>query len=381
MSEVAYLDMNEHQKFIHLLWSPELKFSTKIVLLINTPENGFCSEDHVFVTPFKNVYEALCEHPNVKFIDLEKPRSAELINVCAPLCDWMIIHNMCKPLELRKVKKENFKKIVWRTWGNDAGYIYQQRQPLRNLVKAMINGWTKKYYRSVFAVGYANIVDIFDIKKKYGEMPMYCLPYSKNGNYALLSGIREGMQSTGKKDDVTRVVIGHFGFLDDNQLQAIDYVKRFVNENVEFYFPMSYGDPKCIARIKEYATKALGDKAIFVEKFMPYDEYARFISGMDIGILNGTRSGALGNVSLLAFFDKKLYLHRKGIIKEAFDSEHAPSACVDEIKKMSFEEFKRPFSYDREVFKEFVVKDDIRKSLQGWHDLFAMLEESNQKRK
>ncbi len=374
-------DLNAKHCFVHIIWGNELKFSTKYVKLVNDESLGFKKDEHVFVTPFENVYDALHDVENVFFHNTKNPRGGQLINEIAPCCDWLIIHDLCKPMEVRKIRREYFSKIVWRTWGNDAGYIYQQGEYLKNMVKAVLNMLTKKYYRFVFAVGYANKVDVVDIRQRFGEMPMFRMAYANANNYDLLSGIRNEAQSSGKKDDLLRVVIGHFGFKDDNHRQVIDLVAKYANENVRFYFPLSYGDPEYTAKLKKYAAKKLGNKAEFIEEFMPYEQYARFYSQIDICIMNGTRSCALGNISLAAFFGKKIYLHRSGVIKKAFDMENAPHMCVDSIKGMNFEEFAQPLIYSENDVAEFVVKPNIQMALKGWFDLLDSLREESQRRK
>ena len=48
-----------HYKYIHIFWHDDLKFSTRIVQMINDQSNGFTVADHLFVTPYLRVYNAL----------------------------------------------------------------------------------------------------------------------------------------------------------------------------------------------------------------------------------------------------------------------------------------------------------------------------------
>jgi len=87
----------------------ELKFYSKVVELVNKVD-FFNKEEHVFITPFKNVYQALKDVSNIVYIETGGMKKASTINACSKQCDWIFVHFMCSPLETMKIKKAPEKK-------------------------------------------------------------------------------------------------------------------------------------------------------------------------------------------------------------------------------------------------------------------------------
>ncbi len=359
--------------FIHLLGIDDVKFFRKLVNLISDKSNGFDVSQHLFVTPFERVYNELKDCGNIELIKSEKKvLTADIVNDCAQRCEWLFVHHMCKPLEVLKIKKKNRKKILWRTWGDDAGYPYSKCLSIKSFFKLIINLVTRCVYQDFYAVGIANGVDIIDIKKKIGTMKMYRMPYAEKNTYNILTKIAcEKMQDENSKP--LRMVIGHSGYRNDNHISIINKLKLYKDENIEIYFPLSYGDKQYIENVKTYAKKVFGNKVCFLEKFMPYEEFARFLNSMDIAILAGKNSYALGNIALLIFFGKKLYINPKGVIAKAFMNKNVSFGSVCDLGKVTFEEISRPIVYNEDAIREFAPKPyDI--SVNRWKKIINDLE-------
>lgn len=358
-------------KFIHLLGANDVKFFQRLIRLINNSNNGFDTSQHLFVTPFERVYNELKDYGNIELIKSEKKvLTADIVNDCAQRCEWLFVHHMCKPLEVLKIKKKNRKKILWRTWGDDAGYLYDNGSIIKVIIKFIINCISKNAYRDFYAVGIANSVDIIDITKKFGKMKTYRMPYGNENTYDILTQI---IKEDAENNQYKKILIGHSGYQNDNHLDIIDKLTAYKNENVKFYFLLSYGDENYVAKVKNYANMCLGEKAVFVENFMPYEEYARFLNSMDVAILAGKNSYALGNIALLLFFGKKLYINEKGIIAKAFSHAKVPFGRVSDLGKDSFEDISRTVVYNEAVIREFAPKP-YHISVDFWKKIISDLE-------
>ena len=94
----------QHYKYIHFFWHPDLKnkFNPRIVKMVNDLENGFSPEEHLFITPFRTVYEAISSYPNVILYETKNPYSAKIVNYFAPYGDWLFLHSI-----------PDFRKAVW----------------------------------------------------------------------------------------------------------------------------------------------------------------------------------------------------------------------------------------------------------------------------
>ena len=366
------MENKRHYKFIHIVWGDELKFFSRLVDIINKPENGLQPEEHLFVTPYEQVYKALKNKGIFEFIDIENKRSAKIINMYGSRCDWMFVHNICSPIEGLKIKKKYRKKIIWRTWGSDAGYSAKSRNNLTKTIKQIINHFWTKVVRSFYGVGVANIVDKLDITKRYGQLNFVSVPYAAEGGYDSLLEAKENMA----EHKGTNVLIGHSGFSNDNHIAVMQQLEKYKQEDITLYLTLSYGVKEYIDEIKSYVSSVWGKKAIIIEEFMPYSDFAKHLSNMDVAIFDGKLAYALGNIGMLVFLDKKLFLNSEGVIKEAFDKEGLPYETTSNIEDMSFEKFSSKVVYS-EKHKQSVSVKPYDYSVGIWQSLLETLDKKS----
>ncbi|MPM73824.1 TDP-N-acetylfucosamine:lipid II N-acetylfucosaminyltransferase [bioreactor metagenome] len=362
--------MNKKYKYIHLVWHNELKFSCRLIELINDPDNGLMPSEHLFITPHKEVFEAFNAYDNVRLV-AAKGKAASTINEYAPLCDWMFIHSMCSPLEGLKIKNSYLPKIIWRTWGSDLIYLYNPHHPIKNSIKYIINLLWKKKIHSCRAIGIANTVDIININEKFGNIRTFYIPYVGKNDFINLRTIRETPINT--NDNCLKIMVGHSGYSNDNHFEMINLLSKYKDEKIKVCFILSYGNNEYITNIKKYALQMLGSKALFIEKFMPFDEYATFVNQIDIALLDGKESYALGNIAMLLFFRKKVFLNEKGIIKKAFDYEKLPYKCTKEILNMNFSDFSHAEIYDENI-SDNIMPHSYEYDLCEWHKILDCLD-------
>ena len=363
--------MSENKtKYIHLLWHNELKFSLRLVQLINDVEAGFSIKDHVFVTPHEQIYEKLKTYENVVFDNTYgSKKSAAYINLYASKCDWLFVHSMCSPLEFLKIKQIYLHKIVHRTWGGDLGYDITSISGVKRFVKSIINVFYVRRMKRIRLIGVANFVDVLNVKEKIGNIATHIMPYSvKNGDKAIL----EVMKENRKIDQKLSIMIGHSGHMYNKHIEILNSLYRFYNEKIQIYLILSYGYPEYIEEVKTYGTKLYGDKITFIEDMLPYEQYVRFINDMDIAFFDGEISYALGNIYLLNVLRKKIFLNKNGVIRKAFDLEGLPYMCSSDLENMTFEEFSKPLEYSEDVKKKF-VPISYENCIQTWHEIFNLL--------
>ena len=86
---------NRKYKYVHVFWHQSLIFDLKIVEMIYHPNNSFAPDDHLFVTPYEDVYNAIVnmEYVNKEHVLLVK-NSLNLINKLENLGDWFILHSL-----------------------------------------------------------------------------------------------------------------------------------------------------------------------------------------------------------------------------------------------------------------------------------------------
>lgn len=376
--------MNIYYKYIHILGHDEPRMSEKILCYFHDSNNNIDPNEHFFVTPHKMVFDIFStQYTNIFYSPNHIKKKwgrqdwdGELINEWAPYCDFLIVHRMCYLLFMLEIKKCYYKKIVWRSWGGDAGLLYADGEYMKNAIKFIINQALWRNIVKQFAlVGIANDVDELDLSKRAGKIKMLCMPYCvKTDVFPSLETIKKETKKC--VDDNVNILIGHSGYPRDNHLEIIDALCKFKEERVQFFFPLSYGNEEYIQKVKIYASDKLGDKAHIVEEYMGYIDYAKFISSMDIGIIDGMCSQALGNIDILLFFDTKLFLNRNGIIGKTFHKNKIPFCNIDSIKKMTFEEFASPISYIG-VDKKSLECKPRHVYVEEWNKVLSYLEELN----
>lgn len=348
-------------KYVHILWRNDEKFNIRIVRFINEITSEFNSKDHLFVTPHQKVYDAIKMYDNT-LLDTDKEY---LTNKYAPLCDWVISHAVISFIDIFKIKRKYLKKVLYRYWGGGFGFQYKKGQFIQNLVKILANIELKRRFNSFAAIGIAKNVDIINLQDKLKTDRYYRMPYTDFRSESILEKVKGEMV---EKDGVVNVALYHRGTPEGNHIEILKKLERF-GDKIRIYMMLSYGDEKYINNVKNYVKEHPKDNVIVLDEFMEYEDYTRVVNSMDVGIFDCTTSTALGNVAVYLFLKKKMFLNRDGVIKKAFDEENIPHSFVDELDKISFEEFKKMPEYPENVHYDLMPMGKTR-SIEAWKKIF-----------
>ncbi len=365
----------QHYKYIHFLGCNELKFSSRLVKMVNNPEYGFKKNDHLFVTPYKKVYDALCFYGNVVLWNTLNPRSVQMINFYAPFGDWLFLHSVPSVIRFLLIKRKHQKKIIWRTWGHDAGLRYVKGERiLKRIIKIILNFlWCREVHR-FYAVGVSSsYIDLLDIKRYYGNVKTVPIPYVEKVT-------KEPKFHSSEENESLNIMVGHFGFVTDNHIGVLEKLKRFKNEKVCIYLVFSYGEATYMKKVIDYVNINWPQKVKIITEFMPLAEYENFCSKMDIAFFDGVHSYAIGNVSMLFSMRKKIFLNRDGLWHKAFTDKGAPHLCTDELDTMSFEQLKEPLIFKKERY-EGLDRIPFEEHINNWKNLLEELDKKSCNRK
>lgn len=360
----------KHHKYIHILWQNELKFSTRIVSEFNNNDiSTIESKEHYFVTPYIEVYDGLKEYPNVFFLEVEEVRSAKVVNLIGDYADFIFLHNICGPFELLKIKNKYAKKIIWRSWGGGRlNPIKYNKNYIKNIAKYFVNKLVLKKVKLFKAIGVANDVDIIELTDVFGTLNYFIQPYSFSGvSKELLECI-----NSNKTDDCVKIMIGHSGFPDDEHINIAKKLEKYKNHNIKLFFVFSYGEKEYIDNCKNVISNTWGDKAEFIEQFMKYEDYVQLLSKMDIVFLAAPYSYALGNISILTYCNKKIFLNENGIIARAFQKSSVPYSAINDLDTMNYEEFIAPAVYKGKEWEKLSLKSGEYR-LRHWEEIINFL--------
>ena len=357
-------------KFIHILRPNELKFLGPLVDIINSPTNGFNKEQHLFVTPHKQVYEALNKENNVVLDET----NVHLINKYAPECDWIISHGLPRIKEALFTKRRFLKKIVWRTWGGGhQKFNYKKDSFLLSVIHRIADLGYSIYYNNVFGkgvIGVANSVDIIDLRNWMKETPLIPMPYIGSNQYPIL---KEVSSKKKEKSSVIKVLLGHQGTVAENHLSILNKLKQYDAKRIRIIIPLSYGIRSYIDHLIPQIENLHMSNVTILKDFMEFKDYAELLNSIDIAILDEPSSMALGNLSILLFFEKKIVLNREGILCKVLDMNNIPHLCTDELPDVSLEELERNVSYDGK--DNDIVLHDYPYYVNQWKNVFSFLDE------
>lgn len=362
----------KHYRYIHIFWHDDLKFSTRIVKMLNEESNSFQIEDHLMVTPYADVYEALKGYKNVMLFKTDTPGSADIVNKLGPYADWIFINCLTDWKNTLKIKKKYQSKIIWRTWGHELRFADKDGKIFTNLIKKMVRYLLRQEIRRFHAVGISNIVDQMDIEDRFGDVKTVRYPYPIRN-----SGNGDVKQEIPYKDvsEPYCVLVGHSGHQVDNHIEVLKSLEKFHEENICIYLIFSYGNKEYMEEIRRYVRDYWKDKFVIVDHFLAYSDYIKLCHKMDAVVLDGLQSYALGNLILFLDLKKKIFLNRRGLLHKALEHEKIPHFCTDEISRMTFEEFNSDFYFPDELLaKSQLRKHKYSEDVEQWKMILAELE-------
>lgn len=362
----------KHYKYIHIFWHDDLKFNTRIVRMINEESAFFQVEDHLFVTPYARVYDALKGYRNVLLFKTDNPGSADIINKTAPYADWLFVNCLTDWGNTLRIKRKYQPKIIWRTWGHELRFSDKKGRIITNLIKKMVRFLLRQEVRRFYAVGVANIVDQYDIEDRFGDVKMINYPYpTSESNFGTL---KTEVRSKDASEPYC-IVVGHSGHMVDNHIEVLKSLEKFQKENIRVYLMFSYGSKEYMEEVREYVNKNWKNNIIIIDEFLAYPEYTKLCAQMDAVILDGIQSYALGNLTIFLELKKKIFINRNGLIRRALVHENIPHFCTDEIRDMTFEELTANVYYpDGLVEHSQLRRQTYSEKIEQWKSILAALD-------
>lgn len=188
----------------------------------------------------------------------------------------------------------------------------------------------------------------YNIKGKYKEGF-----YPAKLNYKDLDNLINSYE----KNNTLFIQIGNSADKTNNHIEVLNELIIFKEENIKIFCPLSYGDKEYANYISEYGKKLFGDKFIPMLDFMPYSEYIEYLNSIDIAIFNNDRQQALGNIYLLLYFGKKVFIRSDTTMWKHF-TEELDTHIYDvlKIKDINFSQLK---TIDKNI--NLINRENIRK--------------------
>lgn len=219
--------------------------------------------------------------------------------------DKIIIHALFNQNTIRTLALLPWvlKKCYWVIWGGDLYSFRKRKISIESKIQEKIKAFVIK--RVGYLVTYIP-GDVELAREWYGATGTYheCIMY--------LSNVVDAEQSTDcyRKEECgpINILLGNSADPSNNHFEALELLKRFKNENIRIYAPLSYGDKSHAEKVIEFGYKHFGDKFFPLTGFMKLSEYKEFLTSIDIAVFNHQRQQAMGVTISLLGMGKHVYM-------------------------------------------------------------------------
>lgn len=228
--------------------------------------------------------------------------------------DRIILHNLNDPriVFVLLLQPWVLSKCYWLIWGSDLyAYRFGNRNWKWHLKELVRRPVIKRIGHLVsYVPGDADLA-----RKWYAAKGQYqqCLMYTSN--------LMQKYNVTSLPHETVNILVGNSGDPSNNHLEIFDKLKRFKNENIRIYVPMSYGGNELYrSKVREIGNGIFYNKLLPLTEFMPLDEYLSFLAQVDIAIFNHRRQQAMGNTINLLGMGKTIYMRSDVTLWDLFAS-------------------------------------------------------------
>lgn len=334
-------------KIIHIMSSDTSIHNRNIVKMINE-SSKFIPSRHAFYFMFEGENDELRKYGNC-FYNRNVDSVSKLIQFLDE-ADILIMHGLnIQWWLLYFIPRKKLKKMVWVVWGHDL-YIIESKNKLINYLKEI--RWKLFCFRlkKIRAVGIGFKYDSLRIHESLRNVEILNMPYFQ-GDLSDYSQYQESIKS----NHATKIMVGHASFEYLNHLEILEKLSKYKNENIIISLVLVYGPSGYAETVINKAISLFGMKKVeIIDKKMPYEQYVQYLKTVDIAILDYKHQAALGNFYLLCLFGKKMYLHKKGILKQCLILEGAKTFSTDCIGKISFDTFIEPVDdHSKKIMRKF----------------------------
>ncbi len=266
--------------------------------------NNFDMQEHIIVFRSRaKEQEIKAIYPDVLFVTTRH----ELISNLSPLIKKskrILFHSfpVSRSLFFWLYHMQSMQKAVWSVWGQDAYWYQYCKKTPENWLFEMIRKLLIKRLDKVFCPVYN---DYLYIKKHYRTCAQYI-----HGMYPIPTDFERLRlhRNYQKGSDCIHIQIGNSANPTNNTLEILQILASYPTKNFRIFCPVSYGDDEYADKVIKLGTELFGERFTGIRFFMDRIQYAEFIAGIDILIMNHQRQQGLGNIFSYLYLGKKVYI-------------------------------------------------------------------------
>ncbi|MCB6568322.1 TDP-N-acetylfucosamine:lipid II N-acetylfucosaminyltransferase [Eubacterium limosum] len=315
---------------------PYEKFTDAFINFIN---QNFDIREHKFVLFGEKKYNVnICDYPNVfEFFEIDYSGLKRICNVCSKI----IVHGCMgsKLLVFFILHPKFYEKLYILFWGGD---LYRKRNPIKN-----IKDYFYEKLRTFLFQRAKQILTLvkgdFDLAQKwYGIKGIYY-----DCKYYLPSYSEDVIEMLNRTDNpaIVNIQIGNSATETNHHIEILTGLKKFSNENIHIYLPMSYGDFNYREEVEKVAKEWFGEKVTIMKEFYKPEIFNQHLANMDIAIFNNDRQQALGNIYMLICLKAKVYMR-------------SDTSMWDEMTNILGCQLEDVKQIEQETFESFIKKEN-----------------------
>lgn len=326
--------------YIHLFCTE----STYSYALLQCLKNDIDLDQHLFIFGFafikfkKKIFEYE-ERIEKRVVRLKNPLEIVKYLKLLKQSRWIYLHLLSydPTLLFWRLNSKLISKTTWIIWGTDIYSHYKKDQNIKTRIYESLRKSIIPQFPEISAFVNQDLALINQIYNTKATFIKTMYPYPVN--FELLDAVAKEKEVR----DVTNVLIGNSADSTNCHEEMIDLLSVYKNDTVCIYCPLSYGgNSKYIQQIIEKGKSVFGQKFIPVTETMKPDEYARFLSNIDIALMNHRRQQALGNITALLYLGKKVYLRSDVTTFHFMTEQHIQVYDIEKLMSQSFSEFILP---------------------------------------
>lgn len=362
-------------KYTHLFLHPSPLFNYEAEMQIR--RSCYNVDRHLFV--YRNMESA---HSDAKERDnVIIDSNLDDIHTCffyLKESDFIVIHNLIYSYkQLKSIPNEYCNRIIWFVWGGDLYRLPSRQDTFYLALRAVYRSISFKDYGkriarkkiNLFKLINANFIgDRLYLRTLFNNVPLSDAPYPMG----LLNKDLDEWANTsflplfsGKT-----ILIGHSGFPFLNHKKYINFFSKF-KQKIRVILPLNYGDKEYSDYIESYSKDVLGDSAIVIRKPLTHSQYAALLNQVDIAIFDFKQQAALGNIYMLLYYKKKIYLNPKGVLFKGFKSIDIKVYSTRDLFNSSYNDIfytSDDFSINHDYSSNFFSEQSINKK---WNSIFV----------
>jgi dTDP-N-acetylfucosamine:lipid II N-acetylfucosaminyltransferase len=221
------------------------------------------------------------------------------------------------------------KRCVWVCWGHD---IYQHKVQNRGFKKHGMHVFHALLARR-FTHNYAlNSGDAELIKKLLWVNNVSVLPYPLIGSNA----VREPIKNLNQKV----ILVGNSASPNNEHIQALNWLKKFSDENVRLVVPLNYaGSKDYVDLVIEHGYRLFGDKFFPITDMLEKSDYDQLLANIDIAVFAHNRQQGLYVVYSALKQGQKMYLRSDTSSFASLQMAGFNISASEKIIAMSYKDF------------------------------------------